>query len=386
MKGIKIAYDAKRAFANFTGLGNYSRTVIGTMAALYPDNHYLLMTPRERENPRMDAILMRENVETVTPASTFDKWFPSLWRSATMVESLSNCGADIYHGLSNEIPLLKMSCPSVVTIHDLIWRKVPQDYSAIDRRLYEFKYRNSAKQATRIIAISECTKRDIVNDWNIDPAKIDVIYQGCDAIFSKAVTLDDRQRVRSKYNLPQRYIIAVGTIQSRKNQLLAIKALEGLPKDVSLIVVGSADEKYQQEIDREITARRLDNRVRQLRNVPFDDLPALYHCAEFSSYTSRYEGFGIPIIESLSVSTPVIGCTGSCLEEAGGPGGLFVAPDDVDGYVTAARKILDERSFRDQLASKGSRYVKRFNPTDFATSIMKTYNKAILDKTLNDIK
>ncbi len=386
MKGITIAYDAKRAVANFTGLGNYSRNVIGAMSALYPDHHYLLMAPRMKENPRLEPILMRENIEVVTPSGWFDQKVPSLWRSAFMSIDLANHNADVYHGLSNEIPLSGLPCPSVVTIHDLIWRRVPQDYKAIDRKLYEFKYRRSAQRATRIIAISECTKRDIVEFWGINPEKIDVIYQGCDPLFLKPINFEEKQRIRSKYNLPERYAVSVGTVQSRKNQMLAVKALEGLPEDFVLIIVGGGDARYKAEIMREIEQKRLGDRVRWLESVPFDDLPGLYHCALFSSYTSRYEGFGIPPVESLTVGTPVIACTGSCLEEAGGEGAIYVDPDDTAAYVEAANKLIEQSYLRDKLAQKGRRHVAKFNTKDFATSMMKTYNKAIIGNTLNNLK
>ncbi len=385
-QGITIAYDAKRAFANLTGLGNYSRLVIGTMAAMYPSHQYLLMTPRADSNPRIDPILMRENVSTVVPEGAVGRRVPAWWRSVTLTAELGRRGVDLYHGLSNEIPLTSAPCATVVTIHDLIWRRVPQDYAAIDRRLYEFKYRTSARKATRIIAISECTKRDIVNDWGIDPAKIDVVYQGCDPVFSKIIDYTERMRVKQAHNLPDRYIVAVGTIQSRKNQLLAVRALAALDPDIHLVIVGGGrDHAYRKQVDDTIQQLRLGNRVHILSNVPFDDLPAIYAGAEFSSYTSRYEGFGIPLIESLNVGTPLIACTGSCLEEAGGPGGLYVDPDDVNGYVEAARSLLNRRYMHDQMAAAGKRHVGRFNATTFAEDLMKSYNKAILDHALTDM-
>ncbi len=109
------------------------------------------------------------------------------------------------HGLSNELPLtIKGVCPSVVTIHDLIYRRVPRDYAAIDRRLYDFKYRRSAKIATRVIAISECTKRDLMADYGIEEAKIDVIYQGVDPIFTLPVDTSARLGIKEKYKLPEK--------------------------------------------------------------------------------------------------------------------------------------------------------------------------------------
>lgn len=384
MKRIKltVGFDAKRAVQNNTGLGNYSRLVIGTMAAMYPQDRYVLLAPRMRENPRLDPILMRDNVEVFTPTGAVTRRLKSWWRSVEMVHDWAGLGLDLYHGLSNEIPLTSSlsPVPTVVTIHDLIWRRIPQDYSAIDRRLYEFKYKRSARIATRIIAISERTKSDMVNDWGISPEKIDVVYQGCDPIFGKYISPDDKERIRSLYRLPRRYIISVGTVQSRKNQMLAVRGLARLPQDVSLVIVGGCDPSYKASLTAEIEKLRLGDRVMWLEGIPFDHLPTLYAMAELSSYTSRYEGFGIPVIESINCGTPVVACTGSCLEEAGGAGGIYVDPDDVDAFTEAAAGILDKRYLHDRLVDEGKRYVKRFNPSDFASSILKTYNKAILDK------
>lgn len=383
--GIKIGYDAKRAFNNMTGLGNYSRLVAGTMAGMYPANTYVLYTPRERENPRLEQLLMRENVEVKVPGGLWSR-LAAAWRSAVICGDLATDNIDLYHGLSNEIPLAPMPCASVVTIHDLIWRRIPGDYSAIDRRLYDLKYGHAARKADRIIAISERTKADIVADWKVDPARIDVIYQGIDPAFGRPVTYDERKRVRDTYGLHGRYILTVGTVQSRKNQLLAVRAMDGLPQDVTLVIAGRPDRRYGPEVRAEIERLRLSDRVRWLESVPFADLPSLYAAAELSSYTSRYEGFGLPVVESLTVGTPVVACTGSCLEEAGGPGGVYVDPDDVRGYIEAARNILYKAYVRDRMAEAGRRYVRRFNPKDFASALMATYNKTILDYSLKNIK
>ena len=385
---LTIGYDAKRAVQNDTGLGNYSRLVLGSMSAMYPDNKYLLLAPKVRENNRLEPILLRENVELVSPSGALLRRLPSWWRSIEMVQDWPRLGLDLYHGLSNEIPLTSnfSPIPTVVTIHDLIWQKIPQDYKPIDRWFYEHKYSRSARLATRVIAISERTKADMIESWHIDPEKIDVIYQGCDPIFSARIDYDRKQRVRAKYGLPESYIITVGTVQSRKNQLLAVKGLEYLPKHIKLVIVGGGDPAYRAEIEAYASSHGLTDRLMWLLNIPFDDFPALYAAAELSTYTSRYEGFGIPVIESISAGTPVVACTGSCLEEAGGPGAMYVGPDDVRGFVEAASAILDKRYLHDRLVDNGRKYVKRFNPADFASSILKTYNKAILDFMLSKEK
>ncbi len=379
-----IGFDGKRAVQNMTGLGNYSRVVVGTLSALYPDNRYVLMAPRMRENPRLEPLLARANVSVHVPEGAVSRRMPSLWRSTVMVQDMATLGLDLFHGLSNELPLTASMapCPTVVTIHDLIWRRSPDDYPAVDRFLYEHKYHLSARTATRVIAISECTKADLMADWKIPEEKIDVIYQGCDPIFSQAVSYDDRVRVRQTYSLPLRYIISVGTVQPRKNQLLAVKALTLLPDDIKLVIVGRSQPAYRADIDRFAAANGLTDRIITIEDAPMTDLPALYACAELSSYTSRYEGFGLPLVESLSVGTPAIACTGSCLKEAAGEGAMYVRPDDVRGYAEAAAAILAHSHVRDRLAARGARHVARFTPKALAEATMQTYMKAILDFSL----
>lgn len=382
MEGLIIGYDGKRAVANNTGLGNYSRYVIDALSIGFPRNTYRLYSPVIKENPRLEPLLSRANVELVGPKSALGRCFPALWRTTALTHQLLSDDVSIYHGLSNELPM-NIGCssiPSVVTIHDLIYRRVPQDYKPIDRALYDYKYSRSAQNATRVIAISQKTKEDLVEDYQIDPAKIDIIYQGCDPRFGLAIPYEDKQRVRDTYRLPQHYFISVGTVQMRKNQMLAVKALEHL--DTTLVIVGNRKSEYALQIASYISSHRLSDRVLWLDNVPFADLPALYSLADFSSYTSRYEGFGIPIVESLSTGTPVIAATGSCLEEAGGPGAVYVDPDDVDAFVSYAQKFIGDIVFHDRYAAKGKQYVKRFSADEFARLTMATYHKAIIEKIL----
>lgn len=368
-----IAFDAKRALANNTGLGNYSRYTIGAFAGAYPQSQLLMYAPAAacRNLMNVENLLQRPNISLCAGKG-------SIWRSWGITADLTRDHVNLYHGLSNELPLniSKAPCPSVVTIHDLIWRRIPHDYTAIDRRLYDFKYGRSARAATRVIAISERTKADIVSDFGVDPARIDVLYQGCDASFGPVPkpVVDD---VMARYGIHAPYYIAVGTVQSRKNQLLAVKALPALPREVSLVIVGRRHEPYARLINRYIAAHRLQDRVKWLTSVPFCDLPALYAGAEFASYTSRYEGFGIPVIEALSTGTPVIAATGSCLEEAGGDAALYVGPDDTDAYTHAAQSLIGDSNLRRALLDKAPAHLARFDPADYAARLKAIYDKAI---------
>lgn len=378
MTQLKIGFDAKRAVRNFTGLGNYSRLIVDALARRYPDNHYTLYAPDYKPNPRLDPILSLPNVELKLPRTTFAKALPSIWRVSSITDDIASDGIDIFHGLSNELPLniAKSAIPSVVTIHDVIFRHFPQCYKPIDRKIYDYKFSKAARAATRVIAISRCTRDDIVNAYDIPAEKIDIVYQGCDPSFSRQVTDDEINSLRAKYALFGPFIVTIGTVETRKNQLLAVKALRGLPDDITLVIVGRPT-PYADEIKRYIADNRLTRRVKWIEGAPFADLPVFYRASLFSTYTSRYEGFGLPVIESLSASTPVIIASGSCLEEAGGPDTPVVDPDDTDALIHQCRQLIDSPSLRASIAQAGREYVARFNQSTFTTEVMNVYQKAI---------
>jgi glycosyltransferase involved in cell wall biosynthesis len=371
MEILTIGYDAKRALNNSTGLGNYSRYVIDTMATFFPECRFNLYAKSKNTERIADILGKHGNVTLVPPKRRF------MWRSIMLPVQLRKEVVPLYHGLSNEVPLTisRLGISSVVTAHDVIWRKFPSDYKAIDRQIYDYKYGQSMKTATSIIAISECTKRDIIDAYDIDADKITVIYQGCHEMF-KHSTEAAQAAVMQKYGLPERYYVAVGTVQGRKNQLLAAQALPALPADVKLVIVGRRT-SYAKQIDEFAARNGVTDRIIWLESIPVTDIPAIYSGAVFSTYTSRYEGFGIPVIESLSCQTPVIAATGSCLEEAGGKGAIYVDPDNVEQYVESARLIIDNPFQRSKLVSAGLQHVKKFNKVNFARDTMKVYEKTL---------
>ncbi len=378
---LTIGYDAKRAVCNNTGLGNYSRLVIDVLSE--EDHHpYLkLYTPDpSRRNNRLDPLLKREGVELTGPKGILWKHLNALWRvSGGITSQIKTDGVALFHGLSNELPLdiPKAGIPSVVTIHDVIFHRQKDNYKPVDRLIYDFKWRHAIANATRIIAISECTKRDIIELYHADPDKIDVIYQGCHPVFCEPVTPADIDRVSRTYNLPKRYIATVGTIEPRKNQLQAVKALPYLDNDIKLVIVGRGREPYASRVITEARRSGVEDRIIRLDGVPLSDLPAIYAGAFAASYTSRYEGFGLPVIEALNTRTPVIAAKGSCLEEAGGTGAIYVDPDNVGEFVEAAKTIAAHGDIALRMASEGNEYVRRFSRANLTSGLLNSYSRAI---------
>lgn len=375
-----IGFEAKRAVANNTGLGNYSRLVVDVLSELYPDNDYRLYAPNVSNTTRMENLLHRGNLQLIAPDTALWRHASALWRvERGLTNQLRRDKVQLFHGLSNELPLdiARIKIPSVVTIHDLIFRRCPEGYKALDRAIYDYKFRHAAINASRVIAISERTKSDLMELYHIPESKISVVYQGCNPVFMEPVEHARKMEVKQLLNLPDRFIAMVGTIEPRKNQMLAVQAMPMLPKDVSLVIIGRGRMGYDDEVRREIHRLHLESRVKMLPFVEGEYLPAVYSLAEIAAYPSRYEGFGIPVIEAINSGTPVVAATGSCLEEAGGPGALYVSPDSPEQFAEATASILNSSSLRSSMVEAGKDWTQKFSRANFAAGIMQAYNMAL---------
>lgn len=374
---MKIAYDGKRAIRNFTGLGNYSRLVIETMSEAYPSDDFLVYTPDMRPNDRLDTILGRDNVVMRMP----DRYWvlpKAAWRSWGVTTQARKEGVELYHGLSNELPfnIFRSPIASVVTIHDVIYRRMPECYKPIDRQIYDFKYGFAARHADRVIAISEATRRDVMELYGVPENRIDVIYQGCSPLFNRDVSLDERRSLREKLHLPPRYLIQVGSIEKRKNLELSLRALSALPDDIHLVAVG-AGKAYLKEMRALASELGVGKRLHIKEKIPFSQLPALYQMSLASLYPSHYEGFGIPVLEALTCGVPTVTSTTSSLPEAGGNAAFLVHPTDVKEMVAAINAILAGGPEIETRRRQGRVHAARFSAHDIAPRIYQTYLKAI---------
>ncbi len=371
---LTIGYDAKRAVSNGTGLGNYCRTLLNDLGTIDTTDSFRLYVPDLGRDDLRSQLDMPRNMNFVTPANKLVKPLRSLWRIKGIINDLKRDGVDIYHGLTGELPLglSEAGIKSVVTIHDLIFMRHPEYYSPIDVAIYKWKFHNAIRQANRIIAISECTRRDIMELGEIDDSRIDVVYQSCDTRFHLQVSPEQKQDVRARYSLPKRYVLFVGTIEERKNALLAAQALPYLSDDIHLVLVGRQT-AYAKTITSFARQNGLANRIHMLSGVPTSDLYAIYQQAECFVYPSRYEGFGIPVIEAIQSRLPVIACTGSCLEEAGGPDNVYVDPDEPQEMAMAIKSITDNPDAARQIVTRSLDYIRRFENGNVAQEMLNVY-------------
>ena len=373
-----IGFDAKRIVRNGTGLGSYGRTLVNDLAQRQELELRLYAPDKGRDDLRSQ-IIEHPNVSFCYPHfSSFIHLPSSWWRVKDVVTDLQRDGVQLYHGLSGELPIgiRKSGIRSVVTIHDLIFLRHPEFYHWLDTKIYAWKFRQTLKEADHIIAISECTKRDIQYYGDVDDCKISIVYQSFAPRFSAIVTDEQRSQVRTIYQLPERYILNVGSIEARKNILQAVQALPLLPDDIALVIVGRHT-SYTDQVLQYVHEHHLEQRVRVLHGVPDEHLPVLYALAEAFVYPSVYEGFGIPIIEAISCGLPVVACTGSCLEEAGGPDSAYVQPGDVEGMAEAIRHSLLGEEGRELRIENSKKYIRRFSGCDVASQVADIYQRLL---------
>ncbi|WP_457571612.1 glycosyltransferase family 4 protein [Desulfovulcanus sp.] len=371
---MNIGFDAKRFFLNLTGLGNYSRSTISILAKYYPEHNYFLYTPKIKK--QFTKLLASHNVQVRTPENFWAKKFHPFWRSIFLGQIIKKDNLDIYHGLSHEIPLIKKSNKTrlVVTIHDLIFLKHPELYSKLDILSYTFKYKKSCQNAHLVVAISEQTKKDIIEYFHIKEQKIKIIHQSCDPNFYEPISALEKKRVRKKYHLPSDFVLYVGALAPRKNLITLIQAISLIPKEIQipLVLVGQG-KTYKQKLIQKIHELKLNNKVKFLNFVPTNDLPALYQQATVFVYPSLYEGFGIPILEALFSNTPVITSKGSCFKEAGGPSSVYVDPHSPEELAQALEKVINDEWLRQQMATKGRVHAQKFHQKNVAQKLMQAY-------------
>lgn len=369
-----FGYDAKRIVRNASGLGNYGRTLVNALAALNPETELLLYAPDAgREDLRLQVVSAANIAFRYSSCRTAVG--KDLWRRSAMTRDLKRDGVELFHGLTGELPngLRKVGIPGVVTIHDLIFLRHPEYYHKIDTWLYRRKFHATLREAERIIAISECTKRDILAYSDFPADRIDVIYQSCDRRFARPVSSKAIEDVGRRYQLPQHFVLNVGTIETRKNVLLAVRSMQLWPDDLHLVILGRPT-PYVREVTNEAQRLGVENRVHLLHGVPTDHLIAIYHLAQCFVYPSRYEGFGIPIIEAIQSGLPVVAATGSCLEEAGGPANLYVNPDDAKAMANAIATAINEREKR---VAESQTFIRRFENSNVAQQVMEVYQRIL---------
>lgn len=372
---MKIGFDAKRAFNNPRGLGNYSRETLRILTSLAPENQYYLFTPKIDPNI---GYTCPDQASIQLPKHGGNTLSQSRWRTFNITKEAKQLDLDIYHGLSHELPfgIEKTKIRTVLTMHDLLFMKHPEWFPVFDRWMYRKKYLHSCRIADRIIAVSEQTKRDLLSYTDLENNKVEVIYQGYRPEFKMKTTESQRQSLRERYHLPQDFLLNVAAIEPRKNQLLILKALVAGKINIPLVIAGSKTD-YIKTIQEYISQQGLQQQVILLPDFPSTELPILYQCASFFIFPSFYEGFGIPVVEALVSGLPVIATTGSCLEESGGPSSIYVSPNEEDELADRITQLHNDKTMQEMMVFNGRLYAEKFSDRVICQQLCQLYKNLI---------
>lgn len=376
---MNIGFDAKRVFFNRRGLGNYARNLIKGLCHYYPQENYYLYTPNFRENLFIDVLSQYQQLHLRLPPWWLKSALGNLWRTYLMRNEMLQDELNIFHGLSHEIPFVRKvnSLKLVVTIHDLIFLRYPTFYKKADRAIYLKKIKYSIQHCDGIIAVSQQTKADLIEFFQIPEQKIAVIYQSCDEVYYHPASQEIKQKVKNRFSLPNNYMLYVGALSENKNVLTILQAMAfDKKKSLPLAIVGTG-KKYRKVLENFIAQHQLQNMVIFLSDngwITPGELASIYQMASLFIYPSFFEGFGIPIIESLFSKTPVITSKGGCFSEAGGSHSLYIDPKNPEELLIAIQKIVENETLANKMRMEGFDYVQQFHLQQTTKKLMEYYH------------
>ncbi|MBM3911531.1 MAG: glycosyltransferase family 4 protein [Sphingomonadales bacterium] len=382
---FRLGFDAKRAFHNRTGLGNYARTFLQNLAHFYPENEYHLFSPALKSHANRQH---SDNPLFTTPFHFHPIQSPlASWkRSFQMRGPLLSNRIQVYHGLSNEIPLdlkrLQGRVRSVLTVHDLIFLDLPSTYSWIDCRVYRYKTKRSLALADRVVAISEATRRQLLQHFPEDEHKIQVILQPCSPEYYANSPKSSPHPLAD-----QAYWLWVGTVEQRKNLETVLHALRLTPADerLPLVVIGNTSHPYAQQCVQLAASLGVKVHWNPHRHPdlgkPADEkanLIAWYRHAQGLVYPSHLEGFGLPVAEALLSRCPVITTRNSSMAEICGPHGLLVDSTQPEELQAAMASLRNDSAMGEALRNEGqSRALSLLDPRRITGQWMNLYRELI---------
>ena len=359
-----IYLDISAAVHRRAGLGRYAaslaRALVRRGGASGGESPYALFYNRERG---VEPLAGLDHLPTSTVALGYKPWRMLVWAGQLVRSGFDRLlpGGQLFHA-TEHLLLPVRSMPTVLTVHDLIFRHLPEHHKPLNRWYLNCALPLYCRRATHIIAISACTRQDLIAAYDVDPQKITVIHEAADPRF-RPQPPERVAAVRRRYGLPERYLLFVGTIEPRKNLTRLLHAFEILGSEGltdGLVVVGKRGWLYG-DFFAGLERSPESERVILPGYVPDEDLPAVYAGAQALAWPSLYEGFGLPALEAMASGTPVA-CSGtSSLPEVVGDAALTFDPTSEQAIVTTLRRLLSDPELQRELTERGLERAARFS-------------------------
>lgn len=376
---MRIALDYTAALRQGAGIGRYTQGLVAGLAALEtrPDLTLLVAADADR-GPFGGREAQPPFPRRRLPLSTRQQAI--LWHRLHLPLPLEwLAGAfDLFHAPDFVLPPLRRAL-GVITVHDLSFLRVPE---CAEARLVAYLTQavpHAVRRASRILADSVNTQRDLTALLDVDPARIDVVYPGIGPRYQPVTDGEQRRAVAQRYQLNGPFILSLGTLEPRKNYPRLIRAFAQLRRQSGLahtLVIGGGKGWLTESLFALAEQEKVASFVRFLGYVDEADLPALYSLADLYAFPSRYEGFGIPVVEAMACGTPVVCADNSSLPEAAGAAAILVNADDTDALAAALERGLTDQAWRAAARRLGQAQAARFSWRASAAQLVAAYAKA----------
>ncbi len=374
---MRIIVDARKVSGKHYGIGTYIRRLGEACARLSPSDDFVFLGETDRTDgkgmPR-DVARISDNNVTWEPNSSANYGLRELVSVSWQVRNL---GGDVFHAPHYVYPLM-LPCPGVVTIHDCIHLRFPQQFPKLGSNSYaRMMIRRAVARSDRVLTVSEATRADLVDLVDADPSKIEVIRHGCDPYFLEAVDDLELSNVAEKYSLDRPFLLSVTNIKPHKNLKRLLESFGQLRRDyddLDLVIAGG-DFSQHPELQAACKSYGIEDRVKPLGFRPKKELRALYSLARIFVFPSLYEGSGLPPLEAMACGTPVVASDNSAIPEIVGRNGLLVNPYRVDAITDAIRSLLEDSSLRDALGAQGKLRAKEFDWDKSARRVLDVYRE-----------
>jgi glycosyltransferase involved in cell wall biosynthesis len=374
---MKIGIDCRLHFYNRTGIGRYIRNLLREFPDCVPADLELVLLQSRREREALiadsDGGAASEYSKTIRSRKVFTPAHHP-WERWALATEVAPKKLDLLHSPDHVSPR-RLGWRSVVTIHDLAFLAHPEAYSSQSIQYYTQVFR-SLHQASKVIAVSDFTRNEVLNRISIAPERVVTIHEAADPAYS-ARPAEECASVRSRLEIPESYFLVVGTIEARKNLERLIGAYALLPrKDRPHLVFAGGSGFHSERVLEAVEEHRLQDHVRFLGHVNDDDLPPLYTGARCLLFPSSYEGFGLPILEAMACGCPVITSESGSLAEVAGNAALLVDPIATESIADGMRTLIGEPTVRADLIAKGHTRVQQFSWRTAAEQTLAVYREA----------